>query len=260
MSLVSTKTGTSFCDDLMFCSIVQKNTDIAKGIIERVTDKPVADIKFAANQKSIKPGLKLRGVRFDVTFSGDDAVYDVEMQTCKEDNLLKRARYYTGMMDVGCSKEGMKFDQLRDTHVIFLEMFDQFGYGEYLYPVERTLTTHPEYNYQDGVHIYFVNAEGKHGPAPKGLKEFLSYLRTKKPTDDFTRKIDNRVTELAKDPMWRYTKMLYEDKLAESKKSGIDKMKKLTLALESAGRLDELPEACKDPVHLRKLFAEFGIK
>ena len=43
--------------------------------------------------------------------------------------LPKRARYYSGQMDLDLLRQGMEYEELPDTIVIFLCMFDPFGRG-----------------------------------------------------------------------------------------------------------------------------------
>jgi hypothetical protein len=71
--IVINSNSVSFTDDHMFCSVVKNNPKIAAGIVERVTGHKVHKIVGKiVDQKAVKPGMDVRGVRFDVLFEGQE--------------------------------------------------------------------------------------------------------------------------------------------------------------------------------------------
>lgn len=274
--IIVSSSSMSFTDDHMFCTVVKDNPKIAAGIVERVTGHKVHKIVGKiVDQKSVKPGMDIRGVRFDVIFEDDTTVYNIEMQATNNDDMPKRARLYTDAVDISHSCEGMRFRELKNTIVIFIELFDQFGFGEYVYPVSRHIDTHLEYPYDDGSKIFFVNANGTHGNAPEGLRTLLSYVRTGQTGDEMTRSIAAAVSRFSKDPEWRDAHMRFEYKLAlereegkeegkkEGKKEGVNeessRMQKLLDCLDNAGRHEEICDAIRDPKKKQELYKEFGL-
>ncbi len=86
-------------DDFMF-KAVMKNKELCKGVLEVILNQPIHDIRYLAEELSLKAGYMSKGVRLDV-YVEDEAhtIYDVEMQVRQdaEDALPKRMRYYQSL-------------------------------------------------------------------------------------------------------------------------------------------------------------------
>ena len=67
-------------DDFMF-NAVMKNKEICIGLLERLLEIKIADIKYLEVQKSLKPYYNSKGVRLDVYVQGSDKIFDIEVQT-----------------------------------------------------------------------------------------------------------------------------------------------------------------------------------
>ena len=59
--------------------------------------------------------------------------YNVEIQQENEGASVKRARYYSSLLDVNTLKEGQDFEELAESYVIFITRNDILGYGLPIY-------------------------------------------------------------------------------------------------------------------------------
>ena len=73
----------------------------------------------------------------DVYLEGDGEIYNIEMQTVRKTNLVKRMRYYHSAIDVDSLLRGNPYDQLKKSFVIFICNFDLCGDG---FPVYESQT------------------------------------------------------------------------------------------------------------------------
>lgn len=126
-------------DNILFTSIFE-NVNIIKKFIEVVLKFKIIDIKIIQKEKVIDSVGKSRGVRFDVYVEDDNnKIYDIEIQTSDEKDLLKRLRYYQGRLDINHLDKGDNFSDLKTTYIIFICMFRPFkdlDIDNYIYHIE----------------------------------------------------------------------------------------------------------------------------
>ena len=74
-----------------------------------------------------------------VVRDGDGRQFDVEIQQDTEGASPKRARYHSCLMDMNTLNAGQDFDELPETHVIFITRGDVLGYGLPIYHIRRMI-------------------------------------------------------------------------------------------------------------------------
>ncbi len=135
-------------------------------------------------EKEIRTMPWLRSIRLDV-FSVDQnkVVYNTEMQAEKKSDLVKRSRYYQGLIDSSLLEPGcISFNQLNDAYVIMIMPFDLFGLGKYQYTFRTYCEEDKNLELQDGAVRIFLNTKGTNDKeVSKELIDFLHYVET---TDD----------------------------------------------------------------------------
>ena len=188
-----------FTDDFMF-GAVMKNPEICRQVLERLLKIPISRIEYPQLQKTISPYYQSRGIRLDVYCSGEDKVYDIEMQNSTFENLARRTRYYQSMMDIDQLSKGTDFSQLKDSFIIFICRKDPFNMNEPVYLVKSTfknLRTEDgrEIELEDGVSRYFFNAPAYEKETDGKLRNLLQYIGTAVPNDGLTRKIKTEVED-----------------------------------------------------------------
>ena len=119
----------------------------------RLTDEVQAEREFRS-----MPDKKQ--IRMDV-YARDEMgqAYDMEPQGHNSDNILKRSRYYQGMLDTNLLETSHDYKQLPNSFIIFICDFDLLGEGLFIY----TCGTACKENGQvvdDGATRIFINTKG----------------------------------------------------------------------------------------------------
>jgi hypothetical protein len=170
---------TLFDDDLMTL-VFDGNIDATELLLSIILGQEIKVISVRAQvelRSPYKKGRKIRvdilacdvcGKRFNVEVQGDDSGAD-----------CRRARYHSSMVDVNMLKKGRKYEELRDSYVIFITKNDYFEEGQPIYRVERTVCETRK-NFNDGSHIIYVNGSYKGDDA---IGKLVHDFRCSKPED-----------------------------------------------------------------------------
>ena len=124
-------------DDFMFGKLMQ-SPDLCKKLLQRIfPDVPIDHIEYPELQKTINPDPYAKGVRLDVYVTGDEKIFDVEMQTVLNRNLPMRSRYYSSLIDMQALDKGEDYEKLPESFVIFICLKDPYIYGLHFYSFQR---------------------------------------------------------------------------------------------------------------------------
>ena len=130
-------------------------------------------------EKELRTMPWLRSVRLDV-FSMDSNrnIYDTEMQKGYRNDLVKRSRYYQGVMDASLLEPGIaSYNELANVCVIMITPFDLFGEGNYCYTFRPYCEENKKLLLRDGGTRIFLNTKGRNEEAvSRELVDFLHYL------------------------------------------------------------------------------------
>lgn len=218
-------------DDVMFGSVFRDKDD-CKEFLERILGIKIAELIIVEEQKSMKTKLAGKGIRIDVYVR--DSVgnsYDIEMQTSDTGELDLRSRYYHSEMDGYQIKKGKKYKSLKQSIVIFVCTFDLFQDNRSIYTFETICRENTSIVLSDKRRTYFININGDRTELNQKTINLLDYIKTGKPTDDYTRHLQEKVEEIRSDDEWRENYMTMEMKLDQRFEDG----KKLG---EELGRLE----------------------
>ena len=123
-------------------------------------------------------------------------IYDIEPD--KNEHYKKalphRTRYYTSLSDAQALRSGASYDTLPDTVIIMILSYDPFGIGDMRYEGKTTLTTHPDYPYDDGIKRIYLYVDGKYNPKNANEKEVHELLQYMKETKAENAKSDTLAT------------------------------------------------------------------
>ena len=164
-------------DDFMFSQVMRQAENI-KPFLEAMLEKEIAQVVYIDKQKDLKDGYDAHGIRLDVYLRDEhNTRYDVEVQSYLHTALERRVRYYQSGMDRHALETGADYEELPESYVIFICAQDYFKAGLAVYERESRIKGAPEIGYEDGSHVYILNAEFTQGNANGEILAFLRYLR-----------------------------------------------------------------------------------
>ncbi|UTC77736.1 Rpn family recombination-promoting nuclease/putative transposase [Treponema sp. OMZ 799] len=180
-------------DDFMFCKVMQ-NQKLCKKLIEMILFDTIGKIAYVSVQHSINTYEQAKSVRFDVLVQAENGkFYDVEMQVSNERNIPKRMRFYQAALDISFLDKGNSYNNLNDSFIIFICLFDVIGKNRPVYTFKNLCIEDKNTPLQDGTQKVIINAEAFKNTEDKELKEFLTYLKTGKTNNEFTRGIEEMI-------------------------------------------------------------------
>ena len=220
-------------NDAMFAEVMRRK-DLCIGLLETIFEgRRIRDIVYedglspeAQKYIAFNPGNK--SIRLDVYFEDGDTVYDIEIQKADKGNLPKRTRMYSSMMDANMLDKGLEYEELKDSYVIFICMFDPFEKGLARYTFRSICEEAEGLPLGDGRCIMFLNTKGSIGELGKDMDAFFGYINGgiesigtgKDSGNEFVERLDECVLDINGDEDWRQGYMKYELNLIEKYKEG----------------------------------------
>ncbi len=187
----------TLADDFVFSRVMQ-DVEVCKELLELLLGIKITRIQFPTAQRVFQSLKLAKGVRLDVYVqeAGGQRVFDIEMQTVVTREEALRARYYQGMLDLDNLLRGSDYIQLPQTYIIFLCMGDPFGLELPVYSTHSYIDPDNRHPYDDKTRKIFYNVGRCRDVEEPGVRRLLEYLQSKRPTDNFTRRLDQMVEEL----------------------------------------------------------------
>ena len=220
-------------NDAMFAEVMRRK-DLCIGLLETIFEgRRIRDIVYedglspeARKYIAFNPGNK--SIRLDVYFEDGDTVYDIEIQKADKGNLPKRTRMYSSMMDANMLDKGLEYEELKDSYVIFICMFDPFEKGLARYTFRSICEEAEGLPLGDGRCIMFLNTKGSIGELGADMDAFFGYINGgvssigtgKDSGNEFVERLDECVLDINGDEDWRQGYMKYELNLIERYKDG----------------------------------------
>ena len=211
----------SIKNDIMFCTVFQ-NQEECRELLQRILGIEITELSIT-KQKEIQNHVFFKGIRLDI-YAKDSLgnAYDIEMQLNYSGELALRSRYYHSEMDGYQIRTGVKYDNLKESIVIFICDFDLFEKGSSIYTFETICREYPELTLQDKRKTIFLNINGNREGLSEELSSVLDYFKTSNPTDEYTKGLEEKVKEHRNDDEWRENYMTWEMKLDERYRQGME--------------------------------------
>ena len=218
-------------------------------------------------QKSLKFEGGMHGVRFDAYAETPGKAAEIEMQAVKETCIGKRARFYQCNIDLDHFEQGKLYSQLKRSFVIMVCTYDPFGLDEPVYYFQ-TIDEKLGLNIGDEAFKIVLNTACKPEKVPEGLRPLYAYINDPSRNDgsELVKAIDERVKKFnGSDWRWRQVTleyMMWEEHWkgkAEGVAEATERLNKLGILLEEAGREKDAFRAMRDPAYQQQLLEEFGL-
>ncbi|UTC63518.1 Rpn family recombination-promoting nuclease/putative transposase [Treponema sp. OMZ 787] len=225
-------------DDFMFCKVMQ-NPYFCKKLIEIILSDTIGRITYISVQHNIKTYEQAKYVRFDVLVQTENGkFYDVEMQVSNERNIPKRMRFYQAALDISFLDKGNSYNNLNDSFIIFICLFDVIGKNRPIYTFENICLEDKNISLQDGTKKVIINAEAFENTKDKELKDFLTYLKTGKAKNQFTRGIEEMIQTVKQNEQARQEYRLLSTFEMDARDKGIYDNKRETAKLMKMEKCD----------------------
>lgn len=209
-------------NDFMFKEVMKSNKELCKLLVGSIMQKDIEDIIYIETEKTLQPYYDSRGIRLDVIIADENHTrYNLEMQARNVISkagialLPKRTRYYQSVIDMDMLKKGQDFDELNPLVLIFICTFDFFHEGRYVYTFKSRCLENFKLELANDVTVKLVNAKGERGEASELLKNFLKYVMTNEPVDEFTENVERQVAAVKNDKKAREEYMVLQAKIRE---------------------------------------------
>ena len=163
-------------DNYLFAKVME-DAELCGRVLEEILQVPIRDVQFVSTEESVRILPESKGIRMDVYVNDDKGtVYNVEMQTGRDDNLPKRARYYQNTIDLDLLSAGQDYLELKGTFIIFICTFPLFGRERHIYTFVNRCEEDVTLQLGDETVRIFLSTCGKLDDISKDLKAFLKYV------------------------------------------------------------------------------------
>ena len=202
---------------------VMHNKRICKRLIEKILGITIQFIEFPEAEKSIAIRRDSKSVRLDVYVTDNTGrVYDIEMQCTNplDDELIRRTRYYQGMIDMDLISKGHNYTELNSTYIIFICTFDLFGLGRPTYTFRNLCLEDTNLELNDGTTKLFLNSTAvipyespdifSYSDLDDDIFYFLQYINGHAPQGTFVNEINEEVTKVKESKEMEKSYMTYE--------------------------------------------------
>ncbi len=212
-----------FTDDFMFGKVLVNNPEICRRLLELLLQVKIKHISFPEQQKVIDILSDGRGIRLDVYVDDENGtVYNIEMQAILRKNLPKRSRYYQGMIDMNLIERGARFNDLKQSFVIFICLKDPFGRNLPVYRFENICIQDKSLFLKDDAVKVFINGAADTAELSEDMASFLNYLKGTVTENELVQMIETEVEKARKQEGWEVEYMTLYMRDMEKREEGIE--------------------------------------
>lgn len=153
------------------------------------------------SEKSLK-NVNHKEIRLDILATDKQGNnYNIEMQVADEHNVIEQSLYYQSLLVAGMLDAGDKYQDIRQSYVIFLCLFpplkDLRKPDRVISHLERRVAEELEYSLKDRTHTILLNLDGDLRTVNPNLRGFIQALKQQPQTN--TSDLGNQLTQAFKD-------------------------------------------------------------
>lgn len=250
---------------------VMSDESICVPFLERILGIGIDHVVKHQREKEVKQYAEAKGVWFDVYVKSSDKVIDLEMQCSRYPALGKRMRFYQSAIDTLELTEGMAYDELLESYVIFLCTYDPYGRGLARYDIEPLCVQDASVRAGADMHWVVLNSRAFDEAPSEGMRSLLEYVETGRvdERDPLVSAIAEKVAEVngrsggmfwsLEDEIELRTRYAKAEGEAEGEARGEARLSNLIKMLLGAGRSEDIERVASDAAYREQLFKEFGI-
>lgn len=186
--------------------------------------------------------------------------FNVEIQGEDEGDSPKRARYYSGLLDMNTLNPGESFDNLPETYIIFITRNDVLGYDRAICHINRKVEEDNEV-FKDEAHIIYVNSKKQEDTE---LERLMHDLHCKNAKDMYSIILSNRAYELKeteKGVEEIYGEGVENGRILGLKEGGEKKARETAGILAGMGMpIEQIAQAIRMPVEVARSWVEESLQ
>ncbi|MCD8105226.1 MAG: Rpn family recombination-promoting nuclease/putative transposase [Lachnospiraceae bacterium] len=238
---------------IVFMSVALTDLPSCEYVLRVITG--IADLKVieVRRQYEVAKLVSRDGVLDILAEDGKGQKYNLEIQRKDTVDHARRVRLYSSLIDSELLEKGTQFSDLPELYIIYISETDIWKKGRTTYVVEKKIKD-TDFNYDDGLHIIYVNAEVNDG---SDIAKMMKYFKNADPNDDSQGDLSKRVhflkcEEEGADIMCAIT----DSFVKEGERAGILKSI-LALMQTTDWDADKVMEALQVPSEDRSTYAAF---
>ena len=209
MLFTANKTNTiqelNLADSFLFGKVMG-DTEICRRVLEKILNVPIKKVDFPITRKTTDIAPDSRDIRLDACINDEqDTIYSVEMLCCKDEEFLRKTRYFQCNIDsdIICTSENCT--KLKKSYIIFICTFNPCSDGRHIYTFENRCLEDLSLTLGDETTEIFLSTKGKKDDVDDEIKDFLAYIENstdacaQQTFSPLVRAIHKRVTEIKLD-------------------------------------------------------------
>ncbi len=195
----------NLADSFLFGKVMS-DTEICRRVLEKILNVPIKKVDFPITRKTTDIAPDSGDIRLDACIHDEqETIYSVEVLCCKDEELLKKARYFQCNIDSDIILPGKRCTKLKKSYIIFICTFDPFSDGRHIYTFENRCLEDLSLALGDETTEIFLSTKGEKDDVDDEIKDFLAYIENstdacaQQTSSPLVRAIHKRVTEIKLD-------------------------------------------------------------
>ena len=206
----------------VFLTVALRDRAACQHVLRLLTGKEDLTVKEVRTQYRISKILSHDAILDVLAEDEEKRLYNLEIQRRDTVDHCRRTRFYGAMIDSEYLEKGKEYQELADVYIFYISETDIRKAGRTVYPV-RKYSESDDADYDDGLHVVYVNAEVDDGSDAAVL---MRYFKTSDPEDQSQGALSDRVHFLKCEEegiklMCKVTEEIYEIGKEEGREEGL---------------------------------------
>lgn len=200
----------TLANNFIFYKVMRYHPDACQHLLEMLLNIKIEKMTIS-NEEVIDVDHDAKSIRLDVYVKEAERVYDIEIQVVNTNELPERARFYSSAMDLDILAAGQNYEELPDSHVIFICMENIFENELPVYTFENLCIEDRKTKLNDRSYKHFFIAPTcAKMIKDKEIKSFFEFLISNKAQTVFTSDLSKYVADAKHNTQWRLQYMTVE--------------------------------------------------
>ena len=163
----------------VFLTVALRDRAACQHVLRLLTGKEDLTVKEVRTQYRISKILSHDAILDVLAEDEEKRLYNLEIQRRDTVDHCRRTRFYGAMIDSEYLEKGKEYQELAEVYIFYISETDIRKAGRTVYPVRKYSET-DNTEYDDGLHVIYVNAEVDDGSE---TAELMRYFKMSDPDD-----------------------------------------------------------------------------